>query len=640
MTGGTAMEWTSTTTGLIVLPPGGRLDRHRVGVPAGTAPGVGVLVAGTAEVAVHLDPLSEVPAGHIALGGEAAARLGLGDRLAAPWSLRTASSVQPLERLELEVQVESQLDDVVAQLNDTRDLAARLLWLPDGVNVESLWLTVDVIPFRVRDVSPAPFYGPVMRVTTATAVTVFAPGVKTGVDIIVLADCSGSMSATDMTDTTDARRGQPMERSEALRRALGRLLDVRLEAAGRVSRMAVVRFTDKCGDADIRFPRGGGMAEIDGRSPAEVKQQFRDAITLLRSESAGTHIGTALNFAAELLHRHGHPGNDRLIVLLSDGGSQPKGVDATGEEVGGLEDEVSLMDHLHRSMNVRLHAIGISTEKQYLDYRARARDTSPLSPAFVPNHQLLARLMAVGGGDPAQMGDTDVLEKYFKGLGGGVSRQVRQPHPAAADRETLSGELPAQYSTVNKLASHLAGSLLFDARDGLSILVSEAKHPVSTFRDFKSVVSELYKISFDTGVICSAVVADLRDLHKWQSGNRRTPQPAGDYPIPAVVEWTASDHVQQFRKLRHWANHNADELSPADKRVIGEFLMAAVGTVTPAEDDPAVWVKLHLAVLTRFRDILTRYIEVFRAHEARMASKLTGPSQPAPSRPAAPVVMN
>jgi Mg-chelatase subunit ChlD len=103
------------------------------------------------------------------------------------------------------------------------------------------------------------------------------------------------------------------------------------------------------------------MAEVDGASPSELIQDFREAIGLLRAEEAGTIIGQALHYAAELLHKHGHPGNERLIVLISDGADwQPKEDKTTGEMHGGLEDPVSLMIHLHENLGIRLHAIGIS----------------------------------------------------------------------------------------------------------------------------------------------------------------------------------------------------------------------------------------------------------------------------------------
>ena len=62
--------------------------------------------------------------------------------------------------------------------------------------------------------------------------------------------------------------------------------------------------------------------------------EFRQAIGLLQHQNAGTDIGKALHFAAELLYRQGVPDNDRLIVLVSDGADwAQKSDDTTGEAV-------------------------------------------------------------------------------------------------------------------------------------------------------------------------------------------------------------------------------------------------------------------------------------------------------------------
>jgi hypothetical protein len=109
---------------------------------------------------------------------------------------------------------------------------------------------------------------------------------------------------------------------EALQRALRQLLEMRLRTAGRVARIALVRFTTDCA---VRFPKGGGMAELNAGAPDAVVREFREAVALLTPEEAGTDIGQALHYAAQLLHTHGRPGNDRLVVLVSDGATwKPK----------------------------------------------------------------------------------------------------------------------------------------------------------------------------------------------------------------------------------------------------------------------------------------------------------------------------
>jgi Mg-chelatase subunit ChlD len=95
-----------------------------------------------------------------------------------------------------------------------------------------------------------------------------------------------------------------------------------------------VRFTTDCA---VRFPKGGGMAELNAGAP--VVREFREAVALLTPEEAGTDIGQALHYAAQLLHTHVRPGNDRLVVLVSDGATwKPKGEEAYGEVVQAVND--------------------------------------------------------------------------------------------------------------------------------------------------------------------------------------------------------------------------------------------------------------------------------------------------------------
>src|SRR5205085_824333 len=97
--------------------------------------------------------------------------------------------------------------------------------------------------------------------------------------------------------------------------------------SGRVSRIALVRFTTQC---DVLFPREGGMAEMSADSEPAVGDAFQRAVLQLRPANANTDIGNSLHYASELLHRHGVPGNDQLIVLVQVGGGDPS-------RVGGLD---------------------------------------------------------------------------------------------------------------------------------------------------------------------------------------------------------------------------------------------------------------------------------------------------------------
>ena len=108
-----------------------------------------------------------------------------------------------------------------------------------------------------------------------------------------------------------------------------------------MSRVALLAFNSR---TEPKFPRGGGMTQLDAGSPPEVIRQFSEAVTLLRPEG-GTLIGNALHAAADLLYQHGHPGNERLIVLVSDGADwKPRGEQGIGEIMEAVSEPIGLSE--------------------------------------------------------------------------------------------------------------------------------------------------------------------------------------------------------------------------------------------------------------------------------------------------------
>ncbi|MGW0808161.1 vWA domain-containing protein [Nonomuraea sp. NPDC002799] len=423
----TAPQFGSVSHLLHVVLAGGPLAGQRIGVAPGDLPG-GERPAllsvdtgmGLALSPVRLLPLAEVPTGGLAVSEELAPAVGLDSgRQPAGWWLEFPP-VTPIRRLRLEMATETQLDHAVRELAES-GLAGRLLWVPPGEQGEA-WLDVNGLPYRVQHLDVAGQRAVLAELTAETEVELFAPGARNGVDIVVLADCSGSMSVPDIPPYGEpgdySPRTRRQRRDESLRMALYHLLDMRLQISGRISRLAMVAFTERTTQI---FPRVPGMAELDSSSAAAA-EEFRMAITSLRAMDGGTDIGNALHQAANLLYLYGKPGNDRLIVLVSDGAHwAPKGDQGLGEVVLAAEEPVSLMEHLHRDMKIRLHAVGISTPQLYHDY-VRAGGTQ--SSVLEPNHGLLQELVHVGGGDTAAIGGVEVLRHYFSGLGSGMSRRV------------------------------------------------------------------------------------------------------------------------------------------------------------------------------------------------------------------------
>lgn len=431
---------------LVAVPDGGPIDLESVGVPASTGAGYAVLTAdsgGVVRAAVRLVPLPEVPDGCLAVGRGLAGRLGIGAG-EKRWRLDAAAPVDAV-RVRVELPTEASVDTAVAELA-AAGLPGRVLW---HTGRDESFLMIDDVPYRVRALDTGGRTDVVARITERTEVELFAAGVRSGVDIVVLADCSGSMGVDDIDRYGEGpapsgrggRGGGRISRTHALREALYDLLEVRLKVDGRVSQVALVEFTET---TTGRFPREGGMVELDGSSPPELINEFRNAISVLAAKNGrGTDIGNALHEAANLLYYSGRPDNEKLIVLVSDGAHwTPRGDQGTGEVVRASEEPVSLMAHLHDNTGIRLHAIGISTPELYR--RWWSANGTGFNPLLNPNHDLLEQLVAVGGGDPTTIGGLDVLAEYFSGLGAGITRTVRLDRAAAR----RPGPLPEQTVTV------------------------------------------------------------------------------------------------------------------------------------------------------------------------------------------------
>ncbi|WIV57787.1 vWA domain-containing protein [Amycolatopsis nalaikhensis] len=407
---------------LAPVPPGGPIGGHSVAVPRGTA-GTGPCVftvrsaEGELASAVRAVPLAEVPSGVVAIGEDLVGEWDI-DVDQAEWTLTRVDPV-PIGTLTLELPTEREPDASAREIAGA-GLVDELLWVPaDG---SDCWLTVGGVPHRVRNIDVGGRTGIVAVITGNTAIELYASAVRAGVDIVILADCSGSMQIDDLPAGGESRRLTPggarwLTRMEALQQALHDLLRMRLQISGRISRLALLEFNHQTRQ---RFPRDGGMAQLDAGSTSHQIDEFRHGVALLRPFGT-TDIGNALHEAANLLYQHGHAGNDKLIVLVSDGADwSPKGEKGSGEVVYAVQEPVSLMAHLHRDMGIRLHAIGIGTAELF-----HRRGGWEPNAASVPNHTLLAELVKVGGGDPATVGGLDVLEDYFSGLAAGMVHRIR-----------------------------------------------------------------------------------------------------------------------------------------------------------------------------------------------------------------------
>ncbi|XVV10014.1 vWA domain-containing protein [Actinoplanes sp. CA-131856] len=608
-------SWSSDRDRLLVVGGSGLLDHGRVGVAATRVPerGAPALFRAGQDAPVRVMPLPDLPEGVVAVGEALAGRLRLSETGGDPWALFVGQAA-PAAFATVEPMTDGVFKTLAEELSRATDVAGQVLWVADA---DSTWLSVDGAPMLVREVTDAEGRAltGLVEITGQTELLMFSPGNRTGVDIVVLADCSGSMSIDDVGRS-------PMggiKRSEALRNALQRMLAARRRVAGRVSRIALVKFTHESAGV---FPRAGGMAEMDADAPPAVFEEFESAVNQLIPQKAATDIGQALHAASELLHRHGVPGNDQLIVLVSDGAHwQPKGEDATGELVAATDDPISLMDELHRAAKIRLHAIGIS-DRQSFDVWWRANyGSQQQNITLIPNHDLLGALMNVGGGDAARIGGVDVLEEYFGGLGAGVSRRVGRP--ASPRTPALQPEMREALSRLNQIDVRLRQEIerLADEIRGVYSLCAEASQrrkvgkvfrpsnrhtdlvelgqPVLSRRDFVSWISSVYKVFHEN--------LDSR----LQNG--------GPYPVDGVDE--VLGRGSEFARLFALRNDEMHDMPKGDTRSwAGDFYARWTGRFALTPDDAGSWAKLQHGALQTILDALRKAEALInRAPEANEA---------------------
>jgi len=339
-------------------------------------------------------------------------------------------------------------------------------------------------------------------------------------------------------------------------------------------------------------------------------------------QNDATNIAQALQFAASHLSNYGRPENKRLIVLLSDGADwHPKSDDATGEMLGtALEDPVSLMEQLHRAMNIHLHAIGISNEDLFEEYCHRTNSEN--APGFAPNHALLTELLHVGGGDAARIGDASVLDDYFRGLGAGVVQQIRimESHVATAPiseaerakilarvqsaPKTVNGRTSEQpellelcknvkllYRDCNTKARMVAGFVLWGGD-----WTTTEKHfeyierPVSDQHSFGTFSRDLYNL------IDELLPTEIR---QWKPGKALVPE----VKLQITQYLHNSETIKQISTLRNKLGaHGAATQSSLEN--LAEAFQYFLRVKHIAESDSDSWIRLKKAILERTIEVL------------------------------------
>ena len=389
------------------------------------------------------------------------------------------------------------------------------------------------------------------------------------------------------------------------------MIDIREHTVGRVSRMALVSFTDR---AVCVFPGQEGMAEIGGPDDPRSVDAFRRAVSELRFQEAGTDIGQALHYASELLHRHGVPDNDRLVVLVSDGAEwAPEDEETAGQAVAAVNDPVSLMEELEHSMNIKLHAIGISDEDSFRAWWDRYRRPAEGDPhvSVVPNHRLLTELVRVGGGDPRRVGGMEVLQEYFAGLGEGVTRRVGRPAPGAlpplqGTLETLAEPLPDEDTVLADRRVALAGRIieLRAACQQLSVLCGAKPMYVATTDDTMRKLFRLGRPVRDEAEFGSWVT-DLDHMFRELLESRlQETEPTRPYDLQEVRDLIWDGRINQIRLMRNYVNHVKHK--PEEAAVIALIHQRFSGRKLIDEKDARQWTRVQVGLLEDLVDLLTK----------------------------------
>lgn len=344
------------------------------------------------------------------------------------WLVRRAPVVLPVQETVIESVTEQ--DHISREIENLRRqrrelLVGRCLLVEPGQTVKNLALPMSNRGyFNFRAISPALDAlrsRAVLVFDENTRLNLFVPHRKGAVDMVILIDGSGSMDHQDYV----GQDGRPHSRLEGVRDALDTLFQRRLMSGTRVSRIAAVVFG---GDTQMLYPlQKAEMVELRQETQltamrASVRDLSRIGLERLRVDRNHTNISQAIQYAAELLNYFSEEGNERAIVLLSDGAhwEEKEEKEADGEIITTAHDPAVLADSLHHDGEVRVHTVAISNETAFRRYV----DAKTTNVGWIPNTRLLDRIATSTDGLFIESPDARVLAKLFDELGEGTIYQV------------------------------------------------------------------------------------------------------------------------------------------------------------------------------------------------------------------------
>lgn len=341
------------------------------------------------------------------------------------WAIKPAPAVVRVREAVIELVIEqSNIDREINSLRrERRDLfLQRCFLIEPGQSVSDLSLPMlGRGYFNFRSIQPAPETirsKSILVFDDETTLNLFVPHRKSGVDMVIVIDASGSMDLCDYVDDT----GRARSRIEGVRVALDTLFQRRLASGSRVSRIAAVLFG---ANTQMLYPLHDViMVELESEAQVEeMRQSTRNlnqvGLERLRVDRTHTDISGALRYASELLDYYAQEGNEKMLVLLSDGAdwTEDTAGASDGEIVRTTHDPAVLADSLHYDSGVRIHTVSISDEQALRRYEDRKYWSQGWA---IPNTALLRKIADFTEGLFIESPDARSLARLFDELGEGA----------------------------------------------------------------------------------------------------------------------------------------------------------------------------------------------------------------------------
>ena len=342
------------------------------------------------------------------------------------WFVRSAPAIIPIQHVVVEHPLDQgYLDREIRDLRYQRRelLVNRCMLFEPRSDIKDLMLRMQGrASFYFRDIHPAISSlneKAILVIEENTQISLFVPHRKSGVDIVVIVDGSGSMDIEDFL--YDGRR---RARLDGVKTALDLLFQVKLVSGSRVSSIAAIAFGK---NARMLFPFEVEMRRLADESQLgtvreSIKHVNSTGLAKIGVDRTGTVISSALKMAADLLDLYSQDNNEKMIILLSDGADwQEDNKDRSiGEVVITSNDPAVLADSMHQDSNIRIHTVAISDETTFLKYYPQYKG----HVGSVPNQRLLERIAISTDGMFLESPSADLLARIFEELGVGATYPI------------------------------------------------------------------------------------------------------------------------------------------------------------------------------------------------------------------------